>query len=319
MARPVARLGALDSKAVFDSTSISRRKHAAGVSYYNKAQEASDTCILEHEILLSSTDVPYDGDKEMRVFSSLNGMGAAEGVSDKMSTDTKIMCMKQGVKYAGVSVTDFITMNGTYAPEEGRHLTITHGGLNTIHSPVEPLRAGDMLQVDLPTNAEAKKMRRRRGASHNKVTPIVRRYNPYSVATRTRQAMRAVLLDGRVMHQDSPAVYNKWNKMGSKMIDSYLYVAHAMHGRLASTGLEDLGLGKTAATQAGEAIRQHLGQILFNSAAGPGASARTASTHFDSAIGAMADAIEDDRRWVIGKCTTGCKEGGYATVALGVR
>jgi hypothetical protein len=333
MARPYARLGALDSQGQFDFAACERRRQGRGSSggtpYYAPTSNISDECVLEHEILLSRKDTSMDGQRDAIVFSSLNGMGAHEGVTPAMDDEEARLVLRDAHSYAGVAVTDFIRQSGAYAPEEGARFTVTHGGINTLHAAATSLKTGDLIQVQFPTKLTSRSMKRRRGASNHKVTAYAARYTPYSTGRTAVTAVRAMVApDG----QQKLGSYDKWNVFAQQVTTSYLAAAVQFHelvttSDLASQTAENMlqslgGTGRAPKTKAAKLLRaQFLNKCMGLSAVGSKTSEyeRVVNGHLERAVGAFAVAAEDERRWVIGKCVQGAKEGGYATVALGVQ
>lgn len=331
MARPYARLGALDSQGQFDFAACERRRQGRGTSgtpYYAPTSNISDECVLEHEILLSRKDTAMDGQRDAIVFSSLNGMGAHEGVTPAMDDDEARLVLRDAHSYAGVAVTDFIRQSGAYAPEEGARFTVTHGGINTLHAAATSLKTGDLIQVQFPSKLTSRSMKRRRGASNHKVTAYAARYTPYSTGRTAVTAIRSMVApDG----QQKLGSYDKWNVFAQQVTTSYLAAAVQFHELLKGTSLEGQtaenifaalgGTGRAPTTKDGKLVRAKFLNKCMGLAAVSGTSehARVINGHLERAVGAFAVAAEDERRWVIGKCVQGAKEGGYATVALGVQ
>ena len=329
-ARPYARMGAQDSQAMYDAAAHDRRKNVTrnggAAPYYPSAGNLADECIQEHDILLTRKDSGHSGDKNARVFSSLNGMGSECGVKDQMCDEAAMLAMRAHHGYAGVAVTDFIRQKSSgHGPDEGFNLTISHGGINTIYSPLEALRPGQLIKADFPTNTEQRSMKRRRGAPGTKVTMVPRAWKPYNVGKNAQDAMKAVIQSGPQLQADASEAYDKWNAFGHALADSYLMAGAEIAAEFCSRSAEEiareLGCMRTPATVGGKATRRRvLARIAGLSRANntSAAYAVAAGNHMRRAVGAFADATEDDRRYIIGKCVQGCRKEGYATVALGI-
>lgn len=337
-ARPYARMGAQDSQAVFDAAVHDRRKNVTRnggcAPYYPSAGNIADECIQEHDILLTSKQSGHSGDKNARVFASLNGMGSECGVKDRMSDEAALLAMRANHSYAGVAVTDFIRQKSSgHGPDEGFNLTITHGGINTIYSPLEALRPGQLIKADFPTNAEQRSMKRRRGAPGTKVTMVPRAWKPYSVGKTAQTALKTILDSGPELQASSPETYSKWNTFAHALADSYLMAgAEVAAAYLSETGAAttktaeqiatELGCMRQRATAGGKtkraAVLRKIAGLARADATSSSEYAVAAANHMRRAVGAFADATEDDRRYIIGKCVQGCRKEGFATVALGI-
>jgi hypothetical protein len=248
-----------------------------------------------------------------------------------MCDEAAMLAMRAHHGYAGVAVTDFIRQKSSgHGPDEGFNLTISHGGINTIYSPLEALRPGQLIKADFPTNAEQRSMKRRRGAPGTKVTMVPRAWKPYNVGKNAQDAIKAVIQSGPQLQADASEAYDKWNAFGHALADSYLmagaeiaaeYLADEGVDKSAETIAAELGCMRTGGSPGGKTKRRRaLARIagLSRAANTSNAYAVAAGNHMRRAVGAFADATEDDRRYIIGKCVQGCRKEGYATVALGI-
>lgn len=300
--RPHARVGAQDTVANFDSAEInSRGSNRSGNPYYPIPESAADRSIVAHEILWSKVKNCREGDSAPRVFSSLNGL-AVPSVVDA----------KKEYAYAGVAVTDFVSQPmSAYAPLEGSSLTITRGGLNTLHSPAEALKPGDFVQVDFPTRRELSQLATRRGVSRNKVTAVLRRYKPYCVGKRVVDKVRE-----KADKWSGPAdTTPNHDRTAEKTIMSHLVAAVR-----AKNSIPDI---PNAANMSDDEI---IAQLWKNNTeeckkackAMFGSKGKSESLNaLANAVTAFAEAEHEEKRFVIGVCVQGCKKGGYAGVVLG--
>lgn len=163
--KPFARPTSFDINVAYDIRHYQQIKYGNVIDPYFPAvgtDEAFKVC--EGEILMQTNKpgVRRYGDHQMHVFSFANGLKGDGQILNasggELEDGYEKMAVLQGLRYAGVSVTEFTPEKDVF--EQG--FVMTMGGLNTIfNNGATTIYPGDIICADIPNPADARSRKNR--------------------------------------------------------------------------------------------------------------------------------------------------------------